>query len=98
MPIDLLKLHVASIGTSTKPTQSRWKAESEQSQKGSRAVLLDSADTPVTCPVFDREKLAVDALVEGPAIVEEWSSTILVLPGQTLTVDPTGNLIIRRKV
>ena len=32
----------------------------------------------------------------GPVIVEEWTSTTLVLPGQTLEVDVFGDLIITR--
>jgi N-methylhydantoinase A len=97
MPIDLLKLHAASIGTSTKPQQTHWQTSSGDARKGSREIILQEGDLPVSCPVFDRDRLAVDAVIEGPAIVEEWSSTILVLPGQTLTVDAIGNLMIRRK-
>jgi 5-oxoprolinase (ATP-hydrolysing)/N-methylhydantoinase A len=45
--------------------------------------------------VFDRRKLPVGSVVEGPAIVEEAESTTVVNPGDRLTVDALGNLRIR---
>ena len=34
--------------------------------------------------------------IAGPAIVEEWNTTIPIGPGQTATVDAYGNLVIAR--
>jgi N-methylhydantoinase A len=47
-------------------------------------------------PVFERQDLALGQLVEGPAIVEEWSSTILVPPGWMAATDRMGNLVMER--
>jgi len=44
--------------------------------------------------VYDREKLAPDHRLAGPAIVEQMDSTTLVLPGQHATVDPWLNLLV----
>jgi N-methylhydantoinase A len=44
--------------------------------------------------IFDREKLGVDTVVNGPAIVSEMDSTTLILPGHAATVDKIGNLLI----
>ena len=44
--------------------------------------------------IFDREKLAVGAVIPGPAIVQEMDSTTLILPGHAATVDDIGNLLI----
>ncbi|MCH9695973.1 MAG: hydantoinase/oxoprolinase family protein [Gammaproteobacteria bacterium] len=44
--------------------------------------------------IYDREKLGVGTVVNGPAIVQEMDSTTLVLPGHTATVDSVGNLLI----
>jgi N-methylhydantoinase A len=46
-------------------------------------------------PAFDRATLRPGFQLEGPAIVEEFGSTTVVFPGQTLDVDPHGILIIR---
>ena len=42
-----------------------------------------------------RASLAAGFQLDGPAIVEEFGSTTVVFPGQHLTVDPHGILIIR---
>ena len=45
-------------------------------------------------PVYDRSELAVDATVEGPAIVEGHESTLVVRPNWTATVDPQGTIVL----
>ena len=49
------------------------------------------------CPCIDRETLGGDAVVRGPAIVEQLDTTTVVPPGQRATVDRVGNLVIRAK-
>jgi N-methylhydantoinase A len=44
--------------------------------------------------IYDRGKLGVGTVVNGPAIVVEMDSTTLVLPGHAATVDKVGNLLI----
>ena len=46
-------------------------------------------------PAFDRATLPPGFQLDGPAIVEEFGSTTVVFPGQTLDVDPHGILVIR---
>jgi N-methylhydantoinase A len=45
-------------------------------------------------PVYAREKLPLDAVIEGPAILEQLDATTVVEPGDRLTSDADGNLII----
>ena len=44
--------------------------------------------------IYDRSKLGVGTIVNGPAIVVEMDSTTLILPGHAATVDKVGNLLI----
>jgi N-methylhydantoinase A len=48
----------------------------------------------VETPAYDRAKLEAGNRIEGPALVEEYASTTVVLPGDTLEVDAFGNLVI----
>jgi N-methylhydantoinase A len=50
----------------------------------------------VDTPVFDRERLALDQTVPGPAIVDEWTTTIVVPAGWAATTDRMGNLVMER--
>ena len=44
--------------------------------------------------IYDRAKLGVGTVVNGPAIVQEMDSTTLILPRHAATVDKVGNLLI----
>ena len=61
---------------------------------GDRSVWLDETKAFVSCPVYDRERLAPGHQPVGPAIVEQMDATTLLLPGQVATVDAYLNLVI----
>jgi len=44
--------------------------------------------------ILRREHLAVGATISGPAIIEQLDATTVLDPGASLTVDPSGNLVI----
>jgi N-methylhydantoinase A len=44
--------------------------------------------------VFRRDDLRAGHLITGPAVVEEAASVTILNPGQSLTVDPYGNLLL----
>ncbi len=52
------------------------------------------ADGFVETPCFDRSALGSAAVVEGPAILEDAWSTVLLPPGSVCRVDPAGHLLI----
>jgi len=52
------------------------------------------ADAPIDVPVYTRELLRAGHTFAGPAIVEQYDSTTVVCPEQSVTVDGYGNLII----
>ena len=53
-------------------------------------ALAEFADADV----YDRAQLGAKDRIAGPAIVEQYDSTTVVLAGQTLSVDEFGNLVI----
>ena len=48
----------------------------------------------VQTAVYDRRRLAVGQRFAGPAVVEEEGSTLVVGPGASVRVAPSGNLIV----
>jgi N-methylhydantoinase A len=48
--------------------------------------------------VYDRARLGAGARIAGPAIVEQYDSTTVVLTGQQVTMDELGNLLITEVV
>ena len=49
-----------------------------------------------SCPVYDRLALPAEAVVAGPAVLEQPDTTVLIAPGQAGTVDKLGNIVISR--
>ena len=66
----------------------------ESARTGTRQVFFDDW---VEAGVYDRARLGAGDEVEGPAVLEEFSSTVPLHPGFTARVDGFGNLLIRRK-
>ena len=62
---------------------------------GSREVYHSAQHGWLATPVYARSKLAAGTVIEGPAVIEEMSSTTLLTPSQRATVDSIGNLIIK---
>ncbi|HEX6423313.1 MAG TPA: hydantoinase/oxoprolinase family protein [Acidimicrobiales bacterium] len=63
---------------------------------GARPVFFDGAwhDTPVVW----RDDLGAGAEVRGPAVIEEYGSTLPVPPGVRVRVDRLGALVVRREM
>ena len=62
----------------------------------SRPVCFDAEDGYVDTAVLWRPDLAPGAVVDGPAIIEEFGSTVPLHPGFTARVDEYLNLIVTR--
>jgi N-methylhydantoinase A len=57
-------------------------------------VCFDVPEGFVATPTYWRADLRAGAVVAGPAIIEEYGSTVPLHPGFTATVDSLGNLVI----
>jgi N-methylhydantoinase A len=63
-----------------------------QATIGTRPVLF--GDGSIETTIYDRERLKAGDRLVGPAIVVEYSSTTVVPPGCTATIDAYRNLVI----
>ena len=59
-----------------------------------RDVVFNDADKPLKTRILWRPALPAGFTFEGPAVVEEPNSTILIHPGDKVTVTATGHLLI----
>ncbi|MEO0915938.1 MAG: hydantoinase/oxoprolinase family protein, partial [Pseudomonadota bacterium] len=57
-----------------------------------RRVLFDGR--AVETPIYQRDTLPLDAVIEGPAVIEQMDTTVLIEPGWTARSDTVGNLIL----
>ena len=64
-----------------------------QTAAATRKVVFDAG--PVDCPVYLRESLASGQRVDGPAIIQEYASTIALFPQDRAEVTASGELLVQ---
>jgi N-methylhydantoinase A/oxoprolinase/acetone carboxylase beta subunit len=57
--------------------------------------LFDGNSQRVETPVYDWDHLAPGHQLSGPALIDDKTTTVLVVPGFTCEVDPYCNLVLR---
>jgi N-methylhydantoinase A len=94
--IEFVSARVQAVGRVPKAPHARITggASLESARIGRRAVYLDPARGWASSDVFDRDTLPIGVPIAGPAVINDMSATTLLLPGQTATIDPFGNIII----
>jgi len=96
-PIQVVNLRLVARGIPQPPEIPRQKPAGPDPSAAlveRRPVDLAEGGGRLDCPVFDRARLAAGSRLVGPAIVEQFDSTTLVLPGQRALVDELGCLVI----
>ncbi|MGZ5142469.1 MAG: hydantoinase/oxoprolinase family protein [Burkholderiales bacterium] len=63
-------------------------------KSGSRPIYYGAEHGWLETPVYDRTRLSAGATLTGPAVIEEMSSTTLLKPVQSATIDRIGNIVI----
>src|SRR5205823_1204165 len=53
--------------------------------------------TDIDTPVYERRELARNQAINGPAIIEERETTIIILPGWRANVDATGCIMASKE-
>ncbi len=94
--VEWVNVRVTGVGPITKPAPPpvRSGVGAEAVHQRGRDVFFDEW---VRAAVYDRDRLGAGDVVVGPAIVEEFGSTIPVHPGFTATVDRFGNVLLARE-
>jgi N-methylhydantoinase A len=94
--VEWVNLRVSGIGPIRRPDLLELPAAeggADRAVTGSRPVFFDDW---VETPTYDRPRLAPGDVVHGPAVIEEFGSTVPVHPGFRATVDLHGNLLLER--
>ncbi|MGZ5882660.1 MAG: hydantoinase/oxoprolinase family protein [Xanthobacteraceae bacterium] len=76
------------------PKLARGDGRAERALKGERPLFDIEANRFVRAKVYDRQKLMAGDGIAGPAIIDQFDATTVVLGGQIATVDGTATLII----
>jgi len=98
--VELVNLRVQAVGTQHRPAiQSK---EAALNQEGTHLAAPFSTRKAywrqtgwVDCPLYRRTELATGQTVSGPAIIEEYGSTVVVPTAWSARPDAYGNLILK---
>jgi N-methylhydantoinase A len=89
--LEIRDLRVTAIGVSPKPALARLEPRSGDPRRRERTIFLDGRD--MRAAVYDRDELPAGFGFSGPAIVEQFDTTVFITPEFTVSVDVYGNLI-----
>ena len=108
--VEWVNLRVTGVGPITRPELrelpprdaeslkgSRGQSVADPSKTRSRPVCFDADEGYRATPVHWRPDLRAGDTFSGPAVVEEFGSTVPVHPGFVVRVDPIGNLVVTRE-
>jgi N-methylhydantoinase A len=96
-PVEWVNVRVSGIGPIARPELRELppqEGDVSRARTGVRPVFFDSW---IDTPVFWRADLAPDDTISGPAIIEEFGSTVPVHPGFTSRIDRFGNILVTRE-
>ena len=93
--VEIVNFQVTAVAALPRPPLRRYpRGDGSPAQpRTMRGVHLGSAE-PVHVPVFHRSDLAPGAEINGPAVVEEKTSTLVLYAGQTARIDEYLNIAI----
>ncbi|ETK32500.1 hydantoinase/oxoprolinase family protein [Microbispora sp. ATCC PTA-5024] len=90
--VEWVNLRVSGVGPISRPKIARRTPQTDEpSPVATRGVYYEQWGRTV---VYRRGDLGAGAVVRGPAVVEEYGSTLPVHPGFTATMDDYGNLVV----
>ena len=97
--IEVVNIESTLYGAVDKPKQTAINAgvSPEKAIKGHRDAIFDSSGEGQKTPVYDGDLLGAGAKIVGPSIIEEETTTIVVQPGWSAKLDPSGSYVLSQE-
>ncbi len=98
-PVEIVTLRVTAFGHLDSVRMARLSGDlgaPTDALMGRRDVYFEDAGGFVRCDIFDRARLSPGSAIDGPAILENVDSTVVIDPGWRGRIDDYGNCIMRR--
>jgi N-methylhydantoinase A len=93
--VEWVNLRVSGIGPIHRPElRELLPGDASQARTGARPVCFDADTGYVDTASYWRADLAPGVVIHGPAVVEEYGSTVPLHPGFVARVDGYGNLLV----
>ncbi|MEO5321892.1 hydantoinase/oxoprolinase family protein [Mesorhizobium sp. CC13] len=92
--VEVVNLRVQAVGVQHRPNLKPDTIARDAASPFGYRMAYWRATGWVDCPLYNRTELAVGQLIAGPAIVEEYGSTVVVPASWSVRADQYGNLIL----
>ncbi|MEZ5824126.1 MAG: hydantoinase/oxoprolinase family protein [Geminicoccaceae bacterium] len=92
-PVDIVSWRVVAGGPKPALELPPVRSEPTDALKGYRSVWLPDRQRMEEVPIFDRYLLETGRRIDGPAVIEERESTVVINAEAQLAVDSFGNLV-----
>ncbi len=99
-PTVIVRLHLAGIAKMVPPPPKEVPSGSGDlaaALKGKRPAYFREAGGFTEVPVYAGEKFGAGDVINGPCIIEERMTTLVLPPAETVTIDPDGSYTTIRK-
>jgi N-methylhydantoinase A len=90
--VEIVNFQVTAVGLIPKPAMRQFETTQEPAKPHATRTAHFNAGDASEVPVFGRSALQTGMRIEGPAIIEEKTSTTVLYPGQRGTVDEYLNI------
>ena len=97
--VELVNIEVAVIGKISKPklpTLPAQQGDISRAKTGSREMLFDQSYDWIETPIYDGEKFGAGAVVTGPALIQEPTTTVVIKDGWQVELHETGTYKLTR--
>jgi len=99
-PIELVNIESTLYGRIDRPSQAEIEIDTllNDALKSSRNLIFSNSGETIKTPVYNGNLLSDGHQIEGPAVVEEDTTTLVIEPGWLLKLHKSGTYIINRKI
>jgi N-methylhydantoinase A len=94
--VEWVNLRVAGVGPIRRPEPSQGPGSARPAEPSDHRPVYFDAEAVETA-IYQRPTLGAGQVVLGPAVIEEFSSTVPIHPGFSARVDKFGNLVLVRQ-
>ena len=98
-PVELVNIESTLYGRIDKPSPAEIENDFllKDALKSYRNLIYSSSEELIKTPVYDGNKLSAGHQINGPAVVEEDTTTLVIEPEWALELHKSGTYIIKRK-
>jgi N-methylhydantoinase A len=93
-PLESINVRLTATGLIPKTPLASWPAGGANAARALKATRPVFFGAWIDTPIYDGERLLAGNQIEGPAIIEEVTTTVVIFPDDRAEVDRLGNVVI----